>query len=175
MLSSSLRTCFSRPRPRKNTPVASARISSRAIVSAATPRRSTVRSWLRTVDRTLSLVVADDDADILRLLERRLSRRGYEVVTAADGRAALEAIRRTEPDAVVLDRLMPAMSGEEVCAALKADERTAAIPVVLLSAQASEREIVEGFGVGADDYLTKPFDLDELDERLRRLVAAAGA
>jgi DNA-binding response OmpR family regulator len=125
------------------------------------------------VDRTLSLVVADDDSDILRLLERRLSRRGHEVVTAADGRAALEAVRRTHPDAVVLDRLMPAMSGEEVCAALKADERTAAIPVVLLSAQASEREIVEGFGVGADDYLTKPFDLDELDERLRRLVAAA--
>jgi len=125
------------------------------------------------VDRTFSLVVADDDSDILRLLERRLSRRGYTVVTAANGRAALDAVRRTRPDAVVLDRLMPAMSGEEVCAALKADERTAAIPVVLLSAQASEREIVEGFGVGADDYLTKPFDLEELDERLRRLVAGA--
>jgi DNA-binding response OmpR family regulator len=130
---------------------------------------------LRTVDRTLSLVVADDDSDILRLLQRRLSRRGYTVVTAADGRAALDAVRSTAPDVVVLDRLMPAMNGEEVCAALKSDERTAAIPVVLLSAQASEREIVEGFGAGADDYLTKPFDLDELDERLRRLVAAAGA
>jgi DNA-binding response OmpR family regulator len=125
------------------------------------------------VDRTLSLVVADDDHDILRLLERRLGRRGYRVVTAADGAEALEAVRRTDPDAVVLDRLMPGMSGEEVCAALKADERTAPIPVVLLSAHASEREIVEGFGAGADDYLTKPFDLDELDERLRRLVDAA--
>jgi DNA-binding response OmpR family regulator len=125
------------------------------------------------VNRTLSLVVADDDPDILSLLERRLSRRGYEVVVAANGRAAMEAVRRTGPDAVVLDRLMPAMSGEEVCAALKADQRTAAIPVVLLSAHASEREIVEGFGAGADDYLTKPFDLDELDERLRRLVASA--
>jgi DNA-binding response OmpR family regulator len=150
-------------------------MSRRAIVNAATPRRKTVRSWLRTVDRTLSLVVADDDPDILRLLERRLSRRGYEVVVAADGRAALDAVLSTGPDAVVLDRLMPAMSGEAVCAALKSDERTAAIPVVLLSAQASEREIMEGFGVGADDYLTKPFDIDELDERLRRLVAAAGA
>jgi DNA-binding response OmpR family regulator len=127
------------------------------------------------VDPTLSLVVADDDPDILRLLERRLSRRGYEVVVAAGGRAALDAVLRTDPDAVVLDRLMPDMSGEEVCAALKADGRTAAIPVILLSAQASEREIVEGFGAGADEYLTKPFDLDELDERVRRLVAAAGA
>jgi DNA-binding response OmpR family regulator len=122
------------------------------------------------VDRPLSLVVADDDSDILRLLERRLSRRGYAVVTAADGVAALDAVRRIGPNAVVLDRVMPAMSGEEVCAAHKADERTAAIPVVLLSAHASEREIVEGFGAGADDYLTKPFDLGELDERLRRLV-----
>ena len=127
------------------------------------------------MDRTLSLVVADDDPDILRLLERRLSRRGYAVVVAPNGRAALDAVLSTGPDAVVLDRLMPGMSGEEVCAALKSDERTAAIPVVLLSAQASEREITEGFGAGADDYLTKPFDIDELDERLRRLVAAAGA
>jgi DNA-binding response OmpR family regulator len=126
------------------------------------------------VQRTLSLVVADDDPDILRLLERRLSRRGYEVLTVSDGRAALDAIRRAAPDAVVIDRVMPVMGGEEVCAALKADGRTAAIPVVLLSAQASEREIVEGFWAGADDYLTKPFDLDELDERLRRLIAAAG-
>jgi DNA-binding response OmpR family regulator len=140
-----------------------------------TLRRNTVRSWLRTVDRPLSIVLADDDSDILRLLERRLSRRGYAVVTASDGVAALGAVRSTAPDAVVLDRVMPTMSGEEVCAALKADERTAAIPVILLSAHASEREIVEGFGAGADDYLTKPFDLDELDERLRRLVAAAGA
>jgi DNA-binding response OmpR family regulator len=137
-----------------------------------TLRRNIVRSWLRTVDPTLSIVVADDDPDILRLLERRLSRRGYVVATVTDGVAALDEVRSTAPDAVVLDRVMPALSGEEVCAALKADERTAAIPVILLSAHASEREIVEGFGAGADDYLTKPFDLDELDERLRRLVGA---
>ena len=127
------------------------------------------------MDPTLSIVVADDDPDILRLLERRLSRRGYAVTTATNGVAALDAVRSTAPDAVVLDRVLPGLSGEDACAALKADERTAAIPVILLSAHASEREIVEGFGAGADDYLTKPFDLDELDERLRRLVAAAEA
>jgi DNA-binding response OmpR family regulator len=125
------------------------------------------------VEQTLSLVVADDDPDILQLLARRLSRRGYAVVTAADGRAALEAVRRTRPHAVILDRVMPGMSGEEVCGALKRDVLTASIPIVLLSAQASEREVVEGLRIGADDYLTKPFDLDELDERLRSLVAGA--
>jgi DNA-binding response OmpR family regulator len=150
-------------------------MSRSAAIWTAALRRNTVRSWLRTVDPTLAIVVADDDPDILRLLERRLSRRGYAVTTAADGVAALDAVRSTAPDAVVLDRVLPALSGEEICAALKADERTAAIPVILLSAHASEREIVEGFGAGADDYLTKPFDLDELDERLRRLVAAARA
>jgi DNA-binding response OmpR family regulator len=140
-----------------------------------TLRRNTVRSWLRTVDLTLSIVVADDDPDILRLLERRLSRRGYAVATVTDGVAALDAVRGTAPDAVVLDRVLPGLSGEEVCAALKADGRTAGIPVVLLSAQASELEIVQGFAAGADDYLTKPIDLEALDERLRRLVAAAEA
>jgi DNA-binding response OmpR family regulator len=127
------------------------------------------------VPETLSIVVADDDPDVLRLLERRLTRRGYDVVTAADGRAALEAARRTLPDAVVLDSVMPAMTGGDACAALKADERTASIPVVLLSAHAAERDIVAGFDRGADEYLTKPFDIEELDETLQRLVAAARA
>jgi CheY-like chemotaxis protein len=121
----------------------------------------------------LSILVADDDPDVLRLVERRLARRGYEVRTATDGRAALEEVRRTLPDAVVLDNVMPSMTGAQACAALKADPGTARIPVVLLSAHAAERDIVAGFDSGAEEYLTKPFDIDELDETLQRLVAAA--
>jgi DNA-binding response OmpR family regulator len=125
------------------------------------------------VSEALSIVVADDDPDVLRLVARRLARRGYVVHTAANGRAALEEVRRTRPDAVVLDSVMPEMTGGEACADLKADADTARIPIVLLSAQAAEGDIVSGFEAGAQDYLTKPFDIDELDETLRRLVAEA--
>ena len=125
------------------------------------------------MEEPLSIVVADDDPDVLRLLERRLSRRGYEVRTAVNGRAALDEVHRTHPDAVVLDNLMPGMTGGEACAALKADAGTARIPVVLLSAQATERDVTAGLAAGAEEYLVKPFDIDELDETLRRLVASA--
>jgi DNA-binding response OmpR family regulator len=125
------------------------------------------------VSEPLSIVVADDDPDVLRLVARRLARRGYVVHTAANGRSALEEVRRTFPDAVVLDGAMPGMSGGEACAALKADAGTARIPVVMLSAQAAEADIVAGLDAGADEYLTKPFAIDELDETLRHLVALA--
>lgn len=125
------------------------------------------------MEEPLSIVVADDDPDVLRLLERRLSRRGYEVRTAVNGRAALDEVHRIHPDAVVLDNVMPGMTGGEACAALKADAGTARIPVVLLSAQATERDVTAGLAAGAEEYLVKPFDIDELDETLKRLVASA--
>jgi DNA-binding response OmpR family regulator len=124
------------------------------------------------VSDPLSIVVADDDPDVLRLLARRLARRGYDVRTAVNGRAAVEEVRRELPDAVVLDNVMPGMTGGEACAALKADAATARIPIVLLSAEAAERDIVAGFDSGAEEYLTKPFDIEELDETLRRLTDA---
>jgi CheY-like chemotaxis protein len=127
------------------------------------------------VSESLSIVVADDDPDVLRLLARRLGRRGYAVRTAVNGRAALDEVHRNHPDAVVLDNVMPEMTGGEACAALKADAGTAGIPVVLLSAHAGERDVAAGLDSGAEEYLTKPFDINELDEMLRRLVAAAAA
>lgn len=116
------------------------------------------------------IVVADDDRDILRLIERRLSRRGYEVVTARDGAAAVEAVRQRSPDAVVLDWMMPSMSGTQACRILKGDPASAGIPVVLLTAKAATVDLEEGLATGADAYLTKPFELSELDALLRRLI-----
>jgi CheY-like chemotaxis protein len=124
------------------------------------------------VTESLSIVVADDDPDVVRLIARRLGRRGYEVRTAADGMTAVDEVRRTLPDAVVLDNVMPGMTGGEACAALKADAGTAGIPVVLLSAHAGEWDVRIGLDSGAEEYFTKPFDIDELDATLRRLVAA---
>jgi CheY-like chemotaxis protein len=116
------------------------------------------------------ILVADDDPDILKLIERRLGMRGYEVTTAGDGAEALEAVAAATPEAIVLDWLMPVMSGIEACAKLKTDPETAGIPVVLLTAKAADTDIDEGARAGADGYLTKPFELYDLDTLLRRLI-----
>jgi DNA-binding response OmpR family regulator len=79
-------------------------------------------------------------------------------------------IRRERPDAVVLDWVMPEMQGSDVCQAIKEDDDLAAIPVLMLTARASDSDIAGAFEHGADDYLTKPFDLEELDQRLRQLL-----
>lgn len=118
------------------------------------------------------IVVAEDNPDLLRLVQRRLTRRGYEVLCARDGLEALAMIRAERPDAVVLDWVMPEMQGHHVCRAVKQDEELAAIPVLMLTARATEADVVGGFEHGADDFLTKPFDIDELDQRLRQLLKA---
>jgi DNA-binding response OmpR family regulator len=117
--------------------------------------------------------VADDDVDILRLITARLARRGYEVIAVGDGQAALEATREREPAAVVLDWAMPSLEGPEVCARLKADPDTARVPVVMLSASALGEDVARGLAHGADGYLTKPFEIGELDELLRHLIDAS--
>lgn len=116
------------------------------------------------------IVVADDDPDILNLINKRLSKRGYEVFTATDGQQALELVRSRRPAAAILDWMMPALQGNEVCSRLKSDSSTADIPVVLLTAKAADVDIEKGFRGGADDYITKPFDVRELHQTLQRLV-----
>lgn len=116
------------------------------------------------------IVVADDNADILLLIAKRLAKRGYEVETATDGWTALEMIRTRRPAAAVLDWVMPMMQGGEVCAEVKSDPATADIPVIFLTARAAKEDIARGFASGADEYLTKPFDLEVLENTLRRLI-----
>lgn len=116
------------------------------------------------------IVVADDDPDILNLVNKRLSKRGYEVLTATDGQQALELVRSHRPAAAILDWMMPVLQGNEVCSRLKSDSSTADIPVVLLTAKAADVDIEKGFRGGADDYITKPFDIRELHQTLQRLV-----
>jgi DNA-binding response OmpR family regulator len=120
------------------------------------------------------LLIADDNADILHLVSRRLERRGWTVVTATDGDQARAAIRETRPAAVVLDWVMPGTSGPDLCQELKADPETASVPVILLTARAAEDDLSEGQAAGADGYFTKPFDIKELDAALRRLIEPPG-
>ena len=116
------------------------------------------------------MLVADDEADLVDLIGYNLKRHGYEVRTAADGPAALESARRQPPDLIVLDVMMPGLDGTEVCRRLKADPKTAKVPVVMLTARGEETDIVVGLTLGADDYVTKPFSMKVLLARLAVLL-----
>jgi two-component system, OmpR family, response regulator MprA len=115
-----------------------------------------------------TLLVAEDDRQVREALERILRFEGYSVVSVADGAAALEAIDAVHPDAIVLDVTMPFVDGLSVCRRLRArNDRT---PVLMLTARSDVRDRVSGLDAGADDYLQKPFALDELLARLRALL-----
>ena len=116
------------------------------------------------------ILVAEDDATTLKLISAQLSRRGYEVATATNGQQALEFVQRRRPAAMVLDWLMPVMQGIEVCSRVKADPATSSIPVVILTSKVSEIDVEEGFRRGADEYITKPFDVAELEQVLQRVI-----
>jgi CheY-like chemotaxis protein len=118
------------------------------------------------------VLCADDDRDILALLVLRLERAGYRVAQAVDGEQALALARELHPDVLLLDVMMPRLSGTDVLAALRADEATAHLRVVLLSARAQETDVERGLEAGADAYLAKPFQAPELIEIIGRLAGA---
>ena len=114
------------------------------------------------------ILVAEDDARVRRSVERALLYEGYDVITAADGARALEAVDHEHPDAVVLDIMMPHVDGMTVCRAMRArGDRT---PVLMLTARHELSDRVAGLDAGADDYLVKPYALEELLARLRALL-----
>ena len=121
-------------------------------------------------DRVPVLLVADDDEDILALVQLRLSRSGFEVIVARDEQEALQLAQDRHPDLAVLDWMMPKATGLEVLRAIRADSATADIPVVLLTARASESDIQEGLDAGAADYIAKPFSPQELAARVHDIL-----
>jgi DNA-binding response OmpR family regulator len=123
-------------------------------------------------NRVPVLLVADDDEDILTLVQLRLSRSGFEVIVARDGEEALRMAQERHPDLAVLDWMMPKASGLEVLRAIRANPETADIPVVLLTARASEADVQEGLDAGAVDYIAKPFSPQELAARVQTILGA---
>lgn len=119
------------------------------------------------------VLIADDNADMREYLARLLTGAGYEVQGVTDGMEALDAIRTHMPDLVVSDVMMPRLDGLALVAALRTDPRTAAVPVLLLSARAGQEASIEGLQAGADDYLVKPFAAAELLARIRANVELA--
>lgn len=124
--------------------------------------------------RNARVLICDDDPLLLELIEFRLAAKGYEVIRAADGGEALVRAAEDVPDIIVLDGMMPKSDGFEVLTRLKADDRLADIPVVMLTARKGERDIVSALEKGADDYLIKPFIPEELLARIARLLARKG-
>jgi two-component system KDP operon response regulator KdpE len=111
-----------------------------------------------------TVLVVDDEPQIVRALRINLSARGYKVITAHDGAAALRAVAETKPDVVVLDLGLPDMDGNEVIAGLRG---WTSVPIIVLSARSDSPDKVHALDAGADDYVTKPFGMDELLARLR--------
>lgn len=116
------------------------------------------------------ILVADDEADVLNLVSSNLRNAGFTVIKAQDGTSALNKARTTMPMLIVLDIMLPGMSGLEVCKMLKSDATTAQIPIIMLTAKAEEIDRILGLELGADDYLTKPFSPRELVLRVKSIV-----
>src|SRR5256886_4990018 len=119
------------------------------------------------------VLVVEDDPDIAELVARYLEKAGYTTARVSSGRDALDAVRAKAPDLIVLDVMLPHVDGLEVCRLLRANDRTASIPIIMLTARADESERIVGLEIGADDYLAKPFSPNELVARVRALVRRA--
>lgn len=117
-----------------------------------------------------SVLVVDDDPEILAMLSARLGHRGYKVSTAADGHEALDTARKERPDIVLLDVMMPGKSGWEVARALKQDPETSGIKIVIVSAMGGTTGITAPI-VGADAHVDKPFEFDQIEKLITKLLA----
>jgi two-component system phosphate regulon response regulator PhoB len=121
-----------------------------------------------------SVLVVDDEEDILELVRYNLAKDGYRVSLVTSGEEALEAARTGMPDAILLDLMLPGIDGLNVCRLLKTDPRTRQIPVIMLTAKSEETDVVTGLELGADDYVPKPFSVRVLVARLRAVLRRRG-
>lgn len=121
------------------------------------------------------ILIVDDEADALEVLGFKLREAGFSPLFAKDGARALAAVRSDRPDLIVLDLMLPEVDGLEVCKILRRDPATARIPILMLTARATEMDRVVGLELGADDYVTKPFSPRELVLRIRKLLGRAQA
>jgi two-component system phosphate regulon response regulator PhoB len=120
-----------------------------------------------------NVLIVDDESDLASLVEFNLQQAGLETAIALTGGRALELAKQRTPDVVLLDLMLPDISGKEVCRRLRADPKTRDVPVVMLTARGEEHDRVEGFEVGADDYVTKPFSPRELVLRIKAVLRRA--
>jgi phosphate regulon transcriptional regulator PhoB len=116
------------------------------------------------------ILVTDDEKDIVELISYNLEKEGFSVLKAYDGEAALRSVRLQKPDLIILDLMLPKMSGLDVCKAIRSNQETTSLPIIMLTAKADETDKIIGLEIGADDYLTKPFSIKELIARVRAIL-----
>jgi two-component system alkaline phosphatase synthesis response regulator PhoP len=121
-----------------------------------------------------TILVAEDQHHVRSLIEYKLKNSGFNVVCVEDGRAALEKAIEIVPDLILLDVMMPLMTGFEVLAALRENDRTSHVAVLMVTAQSKEDEVLKGLELGADDYITKPFSPNELAARVKAVLIRRG-
>jgi DNA-binding response OmpR family regulator len=119
------------------------------------------------------ILIVDDEPNIVVPLEYLMRREGYDVSVAADGQAALDSLASGLPDLVILDVMLPKMSGFEVCRHIRADERWRGLKILMLTAKGRESEMQRGLELGADAYVTKPFSTRDLVTRIRALLGGS--
>jgi two-component system phosphate regulon response regulator PhoB len=117
----------------------------------------------------MRVLIIEDERDLTEALVYNLDREGYEILVAHDGREGLRKAQTHLPDLILLDLMLPGLRGEDVCRELRAGERTRDIPLIIISAKAEETDQVVGFSLGADDYVTKPFSVKVLLQRIKAL------
>ena len=118
-----------------------------------------------------TIIVADDDLDLCELLDMKLRQSDFEVFTAMDGLQALEMIRSVRPDLVILDIIMPSMTGMEVLSQMRSEPAIADIPVILMTAERKEKDFSSGFALGIVDYIVKPFNLKDLVVQVKSVIS----
>ncbi len=119
---------------------------------------------------TKRILVVDDEEDIVKLVKMYLEHHRYEIITANDGQEGLRKAKAEKPDLIVLDLMLPRMDGYKVCGLLKKDTRYAKTPIILFTAKAQEKDIKLGQEVGADAYITKPFEPEILLAKIKELL-----
>jgi two-component system alkaline phosphatase synthesis response regulator PhoP len=117
-----------------------------------------------------TVLVIDDEEDLIELVRYNLEKEGFHVIGAGDGESGLSRVAGEKPDVIVIDLMLPGMDGLEVCRSLRAENGTSGIPIIMLTAKASESDRIVGLELGADDYVTKPFSPRELIARIKALL-----
>jgi two-component system, OmpR family, alkaline phosphatase synthesis response regulator PhoP len=121
----------------------------------------------------MRILIVEDDRDIGELVSRYLQKAGFATELLSSGRDGLKAVQERPPDLVILDLMLPHVDGLEICRVMRASERTAAVPIIMLTAKGDESERIVGLEIGADDYVAKPFSPNELVARVRALLRRA--